>query len=224
LEVGSTLKIQKDEFRVQGIFETSLALLQGGAVLEFSTAQRIAGMENKINAALIYLEPFSPELVHAMAEHLESEFAEVEATAPAEFSQAFDEFDLAEEAVTVFSILAMLVGGIGVMNTMLMSVFERTREIGILQAIGWSKLLVLRQVLLEAAVVCLLAGPLGIAMGVAGVEIMSSVAEISWISGTYDVELFLIAFVIALGMGLVGTVYPAWRAVQITPIEALRYE
>ncbi len=149
---------------------------------------------------------------------------QVTATVPAEFSRAFDEFDLLDQVVVVFSILAIFAGGIGVMNTMLMSVFEQTREIGILQAIGWSKAMIVRQVIVEGLVVCLMAGPLGIGIGVLGLLLISSIGELGWVAGHYTPSVFVLALAVAVGMGMVGAIYPAVRAVRITPIEALRYE
>ena len=140
------------------------------------------------------------------------------------FTDAFDEFDLLDQAVQVFSLLAVLVGGIGVMNTMLMSVFERTREIGVLRAIGWSKALVLRQILAEACLVSVVGGALGIVLGVLGIELIGSLGQYSWLGGEYGGLLFLQALLVGLGMGLVGAAYPTIRALRITPIEALRYE
>ena len=149
---------------------------------------------------------------------------DVTAPVPAEFSRAFDEFDLLDQVVVVFTILAIFAGGIGVMNTMLMSVFEQTREIGILQAIGWSKAMIVRQVMIEGLIVCLIAGPVGIALGVVGLLLISSIGDLGWVAGDYAPSVFVLAFAVAVGMGMVGAIYPALRAVQITPIEALRYE
>ena len=224
LEVGSILELGRDEFEVVGIFESTTPLLESGGLLRFEDAQRVAGLEGKMSAALIHLDPFDPGRLPEAERMLEAAFAEVEATAPGQFSYAFDEFDLAEQAVTVFTILAVVVGGLGVMNTMLMSVFERTREIGILQAIGWSKGMILRQVMTEGLVVCVLGTPLGVGLGVAAVEIIGSIGQLSWVAGDYGAGVFVQALVVAVGMGILGAVYPAVRAVRITPIEALRYE
>ncbi len=224
LHVGSPLTLGSNTFEVAGIFESATPLLESGGLLAFEDAQRVAGLEDKMSSALVHLAAFDPDRLADAEAALESAFPEVEATAPAAFSTAFDEFDLADQAVTVFTILAVFAGGIGVMNTMLMSVFERTREIGILQAIGWSKGMILRQVLAEGFVVCLLGGPLGIALGVLAVEIIGSIGELAWVSGDYGAALFGQAMLVAMGMGLVGAIYPAVRAVRITPIEALRYE
>lgn len=110
------------------------------------------------------------------------------------------------------------------MNTMVMSVFERIREIGILRAIGWGRFMILRLILAEGLILCLLGGLLGVGLGVAGLQVLRFLKGFEWIQGTYSVGLFGESLVVALGMGLLGSIYPAIRAVRITPIEALRYE
>ncbi|MHC4415944.1 MAG: ABC transporter permease [Planctomycetota bacterium] len=224
LTVDSTLRLGNEDYMVVGIFESSTPLLDAGSLLPFEAAQRLAGLEGKMSSALVHLAQFNPDTLAASEAALEAALPEVEATAPAEFTTAFDEFDLAEQGVTVVTVLAVFVGGIGVMNTMLMSVFERTREIGILQAVGWSKGMILRQVLAEGLVVSLLGGPLGIGLGILAVEIVGSFGELSWVAGDYGTAVFAQAMTVAMGMGLVGAAYPALRAVRITPIEALRHE
>jgi putative ABC transport system permease protein len=222
--VGSTMTLGNEKFEVVGIFESPTPLLQSGGLLAIDDAQRVAGLEGKMSLVQVRLRDFRPEMLdHAEAE-LEAAFPEVEATAPAVFTNAFDEFDLADQGVAVFTLMAVIVGGIVVMNTMLMSVFERTREIGILQALGWSKGMILRQVVAEAFIVGGLGGLAGIAFGVLLVEAMGSFGEFSWVSGDYGWTLFAIALAVAVCMVLAGAGYPALRAVRITPIEALRHE
>jgi len=223
-ELGSTITLGDQEYEVTGIFEAPTPLLGSGALLPLADAQRIAGLEGKLSEVLVQLESFTPEDLAAAESALEQRFPEVEAIEPAEFTKAFMEFDLADQAVAFFSILAVIVGGIGVMNTMLMSVFERTRELGILQAIGWSKAMILRLVLEEGLLLCLAGGPAGIALGVASIEAVGAWGQFSWVAGDYGPALFVEAMIVAVGMGLLGTFYPALRAVRITPIEALRYE
>jgi len=223
LGVGDHLELGGERLEVVGLFTAEVALLESGGLLRFDTAQRVTGMEGKMNSALLHLADFDPDTLPQRAAQLAKAFPEAEIRSPAQFSGAFDEFDLMDEGMALLSVLAVLVGGIAVMNTMLMSVFERTREIGILQAIGWSRALVLRQVLLEGLLVSLAGGACGIALGVGAVEATGAIDGFAWIAGAYDATLFVQAMAVAVGMGLVGTLYPAWRAVRITPIEALRH-
>ncbi|MEM8558549.1 MAG: ABC transporter permease, partial [Bacteroidota bacterium] len=115
--------------------------------------------------------------------------------------------------------LSLLVGGIGVMNIMFVSVKERTREIGIRKAIGAPKRAILTQFLIEAVVVCMLGGAIGvlIAAGLAGVIDQFFTAELS--AGTVG-----LAFSICVGVGVGFGFVPAWTAAKARPIEALRYE
>ncbi len=117
--------------------------------------------------------------------------------------------------------ISLLVGGIGVMNIMLVSVSERVREIGLRKALGATPALIRRQFLVEAAVLGMLGGIIGIALGMVGAAILTPVLDIpvtiSW-SAT------AIALAVSLGIGLVAGVYPASRAANLAPIDALRSE
>jgi putative ABC transport system permease protein len=117
--------------------------------------------------------------------------------------------------------ISLLVGGIGIMNIMLVSVTERTREIGIRMAVGAKKSDILWQFLIEAMMLSLSGGAIGICLGVLGSEIISSVAEwpalISW-------NAVVLAFFFSGAVGIFFGFYPARKAAQLEPIQALRYE
>ncbi|MGQ0702274.1 MAG: ABC transporter permease [Gemmatimonadales bacterium] len=117
--------------------------------------------------------------------------------------------------------VSLIVGGIGIMNIMLVSVTERTREIGIRKALGATKTTVLAQFLIEALVLCLVGGVLGVLAGSGGAVLMSYFAR--W--NTYIApESVGLAFAFSALVGLLFGVWPAWRAANLNTIDALRYE
>ena len=117
--------------------------------------------------------------------------------------------------------VSLLVGGIGIMNIMLVSVTERTREIGVRKALGATSKDILFQFLAEAVILCVLGGALGVAAGMLGAIQLSS--SMGWKTAV-DVQSIVLAFTFASAIGLVFGVWPARRASALDPIEALRYE
>jgi putative ABC transport system permease protein len=117
--------------------------------------------------------------------------------------------------------VSLLVGGIGIMNIMLVSVTERTREIGTRKALGATRKAILLQFLIEALVLCIIGGILGIAAGVGGAKALSVFAE--W-ETRVAIEAVYAALGFSVAIGLFFGIWPAQRAARLSPIEALRYE
>ncbi|MDQ6886708.1 MAG: ABC transporter permease [Gemmatimonadota bacterium] len=117
--------------------------------------------------------------------------------------------------------VSLLVGGIGIMNIMLVSVTERTKEIGIRKALGATRINILLQFLIEAVVLCLLGGIVGILLGAGGAVGLNK--GMSW-NTEVSLPSIILAFVFSAAVGIVFGVWPARRAAQLDPIQALRYE
>ena len=117
--------------------------------------------------------------------------------------------------------ISLIVGGVGIMNIMLVSVTERTREIGLRMAVGARASDILKQFLIESIVICLFGGVIGIVVG----HVLSTVwaAALGWpVSVSYAA--ILISFGVSAFVGVLFGYYPAWKAARLDPIEALRYE
>jgi putative ABC transport system permease protein len=134
---------------------------------------------------------------------------------------------LSETTATFTALLAgiaavsLLVGGIGIMNIMLVSVTERTREIGIRKALGATRRTILLQFLIEAVVLCIAGGALGVAVGAVASTILKQ--SFGW-EVAIDISAILLAFLFAAAVGVIFGVWPARRAAVLDPITALRYE
>ena len=117
--------------------------------------------------------------------------------------------------------ISLLVGGIGIMNIMLATVLERTREIGIRRAIGARQRDIVRQFLIEAVMISILGGLIGIAAGFGGSRIIAAIA--GWATVVTVISI-VVSFGVSVFIGLLFGIYPAMQAARLDPIEAIRYE
>ncbi|MGD9030341.1 MAG: ABC transporter permease [Anaerolineae bacterium] len=223
VDVGDTLRLLKSNFRVVGVYETGISYEDVGVVIGLREAQALTGKPHQVMYYAIKLH--DPEQAEAVKEQLESSFPELDVSLTSEIAESMSDFQVMQQLVSQVSILAVFVGGLGMLNTMLMSVLERTREIGVLRALGWHKRRILGMILQESLVLGAVGGVCGIVLGL-GLGALVGLAEGTWGSfePSYTPGVFVQAVLVALVAGVAGGLYPAWRATGMRPVEALRHE
>jgi len=209
---------------VSGIYHSGDRFEDLGLVVPLAAAQAAAGRPREITTIGVVVKLGSN--VKAAAHRLESRFPGVVAvTEPGQAVKVDTSSRLIISTGWIVSILALIVGGIGVTNTMAMSVFERVREIGILRALGWSRGRVAALIVSEALGIGVIALGVGCAFGILAAELFVSHSALSsLITPTFTASTFAWGLGFALGVGLLGAIYPTLRAVRLSPVAALRHE
>jgi len=223
LRVGGTLRLVDSNFRVVGIFETGLAYEDIAVVVGLREVQALLGKPRQVMMYGIKLR--DPRQAVAVRDELDATFPEVDFSLSADAVESMSDFAVMQQMVGQISFLAVFIGAVGMLNTMLMSVLERTREIGVLRALGWRKRRVLGMIVRESLVLGAVGGACGILLGVGlGALIGLAPGVYGALKPLYTPRSFALALIVGVIAGVVGGLYPAWRATRMKPVEALRYE
>jgi len=221
--VGDSMKLYDSAFRIVGIYETGTGMEDGGGVITLSDAQTMMKKSHQVSMFQIKLKRV--EDADRAREAIERRFDDLVVTRSGEYANKEMLMQIVAGLAWGIAFLAILIGGVGMMNTMLMSIFERTREIGVLRALGWRKARVLRMILMESLVLSVIGGALGAVLGVVTVRLLGAIpATAGILQGEFSLSLFVQAFMVALGLGALGGFYPAWRASRLDPLLAMQYD
>ena len=166
--VGDKMTLFDNEtYTVVGIFKSSTVYENGSMTVLLTDLQRFMGREGQVSGFAIVVEhPEDPADIKRIAHEIEALGKNVEATPTAEFVNSTPEIQLVHAMAWVTSAVALVIGAVGMLNTMVMSVFERTKEIGILRAIGWGRWRVVRMILMESILLSLTGGMVGTAAAI----------------------------------------------------------
>jgi ABC-type antimicrobial peptide transport system permease subunit len=221
--VGESLRIGGSVYRIVGIYQTGEAFEDGGIILPLPEAQTLLGKPRQVS--VFYVQLKEPALKERFVQRVERQIKELKVGTTGEFAETQSFGETMRAFVGIIAGLAIIIGGVGMMNAQLMAVVERTREIGVLRAVGWSSFRVLQMILGESLIVSLLGGGLGLAIGWGALYGLRAIA-MAFGAGNASLQPELIrqAALVVLVLGLAGGLYPAWRASRLQPVEALRYE
>ncbi len=221
--VGDTIELSGKRLHIVGIFETGVSWEEMGGVVTLRDAQTIIGKPRQIT--MLAVEVADLGQATTLVERINQEFPEVRADLTGEFVTQLPDMQYTNLVMGGISMLAIFVGGLAVLNTMLMSVVERTREIGVLRALGWHRGRILRLILGEAILLGLLGGGLGVGFALLVTGLLQQLPGLGQaLTPIWAWDVFLRAIAVALLLGGLGGVYPAYRATLLQPVEALRYE
>ena len=220
--VGNKIKINGKAFEIVGVYRSGSKYLNRGILLQLDDMRELINFpKNKVAQLNVELE--NPDEANKIAKLIQfklgDKFKVINST---QFAKSLANIlsDLRLFVLAVAS-LAAIIAAIGILNTMLMSVMERYKEIGTLKATGWTNANIMQMILYESTFIGIIGGILGILFGTAISKLVSlQIGMPTFVSAELLSESFLFALVIGVGAGL----YPAWKASRFDPVEALRAE
>lgn len=226
LDIGSTIRYHDHDLTVVGIINETQTTPDSIAMMNLNTVRRLLKAPELI--AAMYVVPEDVSQIDAIAQRIRDSVENVQVYTPREAAAQ------AQQGLAIFNViliggavLAVFVGGLAVINTMIMSVNERRHEIGLKKAVGASDGEIVREFLLEAAAIGFIGGTVGLLLGW-GLATLLNIATAQSLGGssifTVTPRLMLIAVSFAMFLGMVAGLYPAWNAARLDPVQALRVD
>ncbi len=221
LKVGDALPVGHRRFRISGIYHMGVAEQDQGAVIPLAAAQSLSG---KIDEATTIAVSLSPTTSRQQGMHtIDHEFAGLLVIGdgvPA--SRDGINGELLTNIALVLAVIALVIGGIGVMNTMLMAVVERRSEFALLSAVGWSGPQIAGRVIVEGVMTTVLGAALGLLLGTIGAQLLvDALGAQEFVSPSITPWVVGRALLVGVLLGVLGGLYPAWRAATVSPARVL---
>lgn len=222
LSIGDNITIHNTEFEITGIYETGSMFADSTIYVPIDTLQNISESDEYSSVLVKTAEDANDTII---SDKIKDKFYDLSTLTSDEISSMMTNVTgILNTASLAVSGLAIIVGAIGIINTMVMTVYERTKEIGVLKSIGWKPRRILLMIMGETLVLTILSGIVGSVFGILISEIGVMLLDAGDFSLGYDPQAFILAFGITIFVGLIGGIYPAYKASKLAPTEALRYE
>lgn len=222
-KLGENVEIGRGTFRVGGILKTENGFEDGGVFLPIADAQAFFHRED--TASIVAVKLRDRDAGKAFKAALEAEQPGVMALENREFSQSYNSFRILHVTAWAVGLCAFVLGGLGVANTMLLSVFGRIRELAVLRVCGFSARQVGALVVAESVVLAAAGLVLGLGIGALVLAVLARLPDLQgYLAAKLTAPVFFGIVATAFVTALAGALYPAWYAAKIQPAEALRYE
>jgi putative ABC transport system permease protein len=224
-KVGDELDVAGEKFRVIGIYESDSLFESGAMVVPLETLQRMMGREGQVTGFVIQARSSDPAAIDALRKRIETEIPGVAATPARDYVQRDVQIRLVKVMAWATTVVALVLGSVGMLNTMIMAVFERTQEIGVLRALGWRRSRVLRLILGESVCLGLFSAAIGMVLALVGLRtLLLAPTARGFIDPNLPPVVLFFGLILGLLLSVLGGVYPAVRAASLDPSEALRHE
>lgn len=221
--IGDNITILGEQYKIVGTYETGSMFTDGAIYTGLETLQNDSNSQNEVSTIAVKVDDNTT--VETVNNNIENQYNDTLSTITSDEMEKTTEnmISVVNAATTAIEALAIIIGGVGVINTMMMTVFERTREIGVLKSVGWTSMKVLTMIMGESIVLTIISGIIGTILGLLAVIILFNITG-GDMTLTYNIGIFIRAFAVALIVGILGGLYPAIKASRLAPTEALRYE
>ena len=221
--LGSHVQIGNGTFHVIGILKTANGFEDGGVFMPLGTAQTFFHKEGSSSVITIKLR--NKDDATAFKNLVKLEYPNLIGLEDTEFTRSYSQFKILKATAWAVGGCGLLLGGLGVANTMIMSVFTRIREIAIVRVNGFSNLQIAGMIFGESALVSVFGALLGLLIGSCFLFALKFIPALhGYVDVTIEPVVVLIVIVLAFLTGIVGALYPATYAMRIRPVEALRFE
>ena len=222
-KVGDTVDIYAVPMKIVGIFESFNVYENGSVTIPLASLQRLMDRPGRVSAFLVEAKDRTPEGVLKLKQEIEALAPNINAEQMKKFVGSVSHIKVSRAMAWMTSAIALVIGAVGMLNTMAMAVHERIKEIGTLRAIGWRKSRVVQMILGESLLLSLGGAILGSALAVIVTRFFSKFpATAGLVDGYIAPEFIGLGFLLAIVVGVTGAAYPAWWGASLSPIEALR--
>jgi putative ABC transport system permease protein len=221
LAPGATLKVKGHPYRVAGAYHSGIPFEDSGAVMDLEQARLLTGRSGEETSVVVRLS--AGTRASAAARAIERRFPGTQAISePQQALRAGANGTLISKAILVIVVIALIVGVIGVANTMAMAISERQTELGLLSTVGWSPARVATLVLGEGIAVSVMGAAVGLLFGVIGGDLLVRALGVSsYVSPSVTAWGLGRGLLVGVAIGVLGGIYPAWRVTRMTPLKAL---